>query len=117
MKREEMIAAVGALNRYIRANNIADFRLQKVENGTLHLIGSFDLSYYYDVTIVITGLTQLSLSCEFYVDLLLSNPFALQFSAEDAAVLRFEDCSIRQKGEIVFEGGIMFHVKHTVLGD
>ena len=113
MNQEKIASTLNALNVYIREQNLSDFRIERLENNTLLLVGSFDLSYYHEIEIEITGVERLSLCCSFYVDLLKAEPFFICFPSEEIAVFRFEDCSIQQSAEIVFEGGLRFHVKHV----
>lgn len=112
-RRRQIMAAVGGLNRHIRGHELSDFSVAGLEKGTLRLVGSFDLSYYHDIEILITGVTRLSLSCCFYVDLAEPEPFSVSFPNEEGAVLRFRDCAERQMGEIWFEGGISFLTDHV----
>lgn len=116
LERVEIAAKVKALNRYIRENNLSDFRIERLEKGVLYLAGSFDLSYYHDIEIEITGMERLALCSYFYVDLSAQEPFSVYFPAEDTAVFTFEDCSIRQRGEIWFSGSFDFQAKHVEYG-
>lgn len=113
MNQESILAAVDALNAYICGRNIADFQIQTLKNDTLCLIGSFDLSYYHDLELVITGVNRLCLCTYFYVDLQNPAPFSVQFPPGGGAVLRFTDESDRKTEEIHFEGRLLVHTKHV----
>ena len=65
-RQREIAATVDALNRHIREHEISDFRIKGLEGETLSLVGSFDLSYYYDIEIVMTGVSWLNLPCYFW---------------------------------------------------
>lgn len=111
-KQRGIASAVEALNRHIRSKEISDFRIDRLEGETLTLVGSFDLSYYHDLALVITGVSSVNLSCCFWVDLSEPQPFSAAFSSEDTAVLSFTDCGTRRRGEIAFEGDISLQIEH-----
>ena len=113
MDRREIVSTVAALNRHIREHEISDFRIEELRGEALRLAGSFDLSYYHDLTLTVTGVSRLELSCDFYVDLAEPQPFSVQFCSEDIAVLSFIDCGARQRGEIFFEGELSFQIEHV----
>lgn len=75
-KQHGIASAVEALNRHIRLKEISDFRIDRLEGETLTLVGSFDLSYYHDLALVITGVSSVNLSCCFWVDLSEPQPFS-----------------------------------------
>lgn len=112
-KQRGIASAVEALNRHIRSKEISDFRIDKLEGETLTLVGSFDLSYYHDMALVITGVSSVNLSCCFWVDLSEPHPFSAAFPSEDTAVLSFTDCGARRRGEIAFEGDVSLQIEHV----
>ena len=112
-RQREIAVTVDALNRHIREHEISDFRIKGLEGETLSLVGSFDLSYYYDIEIVMTGVSWLNLPCYFWVDLAQSQPFSVGFPAQDTAVFSFMDCGACQLGEIAFEGDISLQIEHV----
>lgn len=114
MEHKNITFTVEAINKYIREHNISDFRIEEMKNETLCLVGSFDLSYYHDIQITITGVSHLTINYYFDVDLLNPAPFTVSFLSEDTAVLSFEDWSAQQTGEIHFENNISFTLVHTV---
>ena len=112
-KQRGIASTVEAMNRHIRSNEISDFRIDKLEGDTLTLVGSFDLSYYHDLVLTVTGVSSLNLSCCFWVDLSEPQPFSAAFPLEDTAVLSFTDCGARRRGEIAFEGDISLQIEHV----
>ena len=76
-KRQAMMSLAETVNQHIRSHEISDFRILTLEGDTLRLAGSFDLSYYHDVELTITGVSWLDLPTCFWLDLSLSEPFAL----------------------------------------
>ena len=112
-RQREIAVTVDALNRHIREHEISDFRIKGLEGETLTLVGSFDLSYYHDLALVITGVSSVNLSCCFWVDLSEPQPFSAAFPSEDTAVLSFTDCGARRRGEIAFEGDISLQIEHV----
>lgn len=115
-KQHHIMSTVVALNRYIRDHEISDFRIKGLDGEMLYLVGSFDLSYYYDVEIVIAGVVHLNLPCNFWVDLSELQPFFITFPPENNAVFNFTDCGVCQRGEIVFEEDISFSTEHISYG-
>ena len=104
-KRQAMMSLAETVNQHIRSHEISDFRILTLEGDTLRLAGSFDLSYYHDVELTITGVS--------WLDLSLSEPFALTFPAKDAVSLQFTDCGAGRQGAVCFEGDLSFHTGHV----
>ena len=112
-QKQEMTATAAALNRHIRSHEISDFRILMLEGDTLRLAGSFDLSYYHDVELAVTGVSWLDLPTCFWLDLSLPEPFSLTFPTKDAASLQFTDCGAGRQGTVWFEGDLSFHTGHV----
>ena len=112
-KRQAMMSLAETENQHIRSHEISDFRILTLEGDTLRLAGSFDLSYYHDVELTITGVSWLDLPTCFWLDLSLSEPFALTFPAKDAVSLQFTDCGAGRQGAVCFEGDLSFHTGHV----
>lgn len=113
MDQKKILSTVKKLNDYIIEHNISDFRIDRMENDTLYLVGSFDLSYYHDIEVQITNVGSLSLASDFWVDLSKAEPFYIEFPTLTAAILKFEDCSEQRIEKICFEGELSFIIKHV----
>ncbi len=107
------MSTINELNNYIHQYNISDFMIKEMRGETLYLVGSFDLAYYYDIEIIVTGVSCLNLSCYFYVDLSKIQPFSVNILSDTGTkIFSFEDESTQQKSEICFTGNISFCVEH-----
>ncbi|PAB60316.1 hypothetical protein [Anaeromicrobium sediminis] len=60
MVKYQINCKIDNFSKKIQQTNISDYYIYKIDSENLHIVGSFDLSYYYEVEIVLHGVEFIS---------------------------------------------------------